>query len=191
VGSGTCQRLPEDSSGLVFACTSRTPSSSSSGSGKYSCQSCQGTTPSPLPIPILLRNPVPIPEVHLPVPNSAPLPHLFRNSYVRTASEAKRAAWYATSKYRGVKANIASEYRAMALAAVEGVYCTGSLAVGILRLFSLDSPLLGEIPPSLCTPYCLCTLDFPSASLCDCMISTASEGCPYTSRPGRWVWTWT
>jgi hypothetical protein len=37
------------------------------------------------------RTPVPILEVHLPVPNSALLPHLFRNSDVRTASEAKRA----------------------------------------------------------------------------------------------------
>jgi hypothetical protein len=46
----------------------------------------------------------------------------------------------------------------MALAAVKGVYSMGSLAVGILRLFSLD---------------------FPSASLCDCVISTVREGCPY------------
>jgi hypothetical protein len=101
-------------------------------------EDCQGTTPSPLRTP--LRTPVPIPEVHLPVRNSASLPHLFRNSDVGTASGVKRAAWYAASRYRGVKANIASEYRAMALAAVKGVYSTGSLAAGILRLFSLDFP---------------------------------------------------
>jgi hypothetical protein len=101
---------------------------------------CQGTTLSPLPIPIPLRTLVPIPEVHLPVRNSASLPHLFCNSDVGTASEVKRATWYAASRYWGVKANIASEYRAMALAAVKGVYSTGSLAAGILRLFSLDFP---------------------------------------------------
>jgi hypothetical protein len=65
----------------------------------------------------------------------------------------------------------------MALAAVKGVDSTGSLAVGILRLFSLDFPSASEIPPFLCTPYCLCTLDFPSASLCDSVISTVREGC--------------
>jgi hypothetical protein len=93
-----------------------------------------------IPLRTPVRTPVPIPEVHLPVPTSALLPHLFRNSDVGTASEAKRAAWYATSRYRGVKANITSEYRAMALAVVKGVYSMGSLAVGILRLFSLDFP---------------------------------------------------
>jgi hypothetical protein len=118
---------------------------------------CQGTTSSPLPIP--LRSPVPILEVHPLVPNSTRPLHLFRSSEVGTVSEAKQAAWYAASRYRGVKANIASEYRAMALAAVKGVYSTGSLAVGILRLFSLD---------------------FPSASLCDCVISTVREGCSYS-----------
>jgi hypothetical protein len=58
------------------------------------------------------------------------------------------------SRDRGVKARIAGEYQVMALAAVKGVYSTGSQAVGILRLFSLN---------------------FPSASLCDCVISTVCE----------------
>jgi hypothetical protein len=99
---------------------------------------CQGTTPSPLPPTSPLRTPVPIPELHLPVPNSDPPPHLVRSSEVGTASEVKQVAWYAVSRYRGIKARIAGEYRAMALAAIKGVYSTGSLAVGILRLFSLD-----------------------------------------------------
>jgi hypothetical protein len=103
---------------------------------------CQGTTPSPIPVPLRspLRSPVPIPEVHLPVPNSAPPLHLFRNSEVGTASEAKRVAWYAALRYRGIKARITGEYRAMALTAVKGVHSMGSLAVGILGLFSLDFP---------------------------------------------------
>jgi hypothetical protein len=101
---------------------------------------CQGTTPSPLPPTSPVRTPVPIPELHLPVPNSDPPPHLVCSSEVGTASDAKRVTWYAVSRYRGIKARIAGEYRAMALAAVKGVYSTGSLAVGILRLFSLDFP---------------------------------------------------
>jgi hypothetical protein len=59
----------------------------------------------------------------------------------------------------------------------------GSLAAGALRLFSLDFPLLGEVPPSL---Y-LYTLDLPSASLCDCVISTVLEGCPCSFNSGGWL----
>jgi hypothetical protein len=111
---------------------------------------CQGTTPSPhpppSPLPIPLQTPVPIPEVHPLVPNPAPPLHLFCNSEVRTASEAKQATWYAGSRYRGVKARIAGEYQAMALTAVKGVYSTGVRGQPLLRFqFRFRSELRSEL----------------------------------------------
>jgi hypothetical protein len=73
----------------------------------------------------------------------APKRRLLRKKAMSSAlsrGRSKRATWYVASRYRGIKARISGEYRAMALAAVKGVYSTGSLAERILRLFSLDFP---------------------------------------------------
>ena len=60
------------------------------------------------------------------------------------------------------------------------VYSISSISAVPVDFSLWFSPLSGEIPFN-CVHCFICTLVFPSVSLCDCMISTAFESCPYTN----------